>query len=311
MKPLKVSLILLNWNRAGDTIECLRCLQDVTYENLTIILVDNGSTDGSVDKIAKLFPNLLIIKNGINLGFAGGHNVGIMHAIRNGADLICLLNNDTVTDSNFVREMVAIAGEDSSIGILGSKIYYCDRRELIWFGDPIFNPFTGRAKDRSFHRIEMNESIEPHDVPFVSGCSMMVRKEMIEQVGLLDEHFFCYGEEIDWCIRAKRAGFRIILVPKSRVYHKVSMTTGGRNQGITMYYRIRNYLFLIKKHYPLHPRLLNSLREILVIMWHIAALFRLKINKLEGIRFMLLGVKDYHRGVLGQMPESYLKRLLI
>lgn len=311
MEPLKVSLILLNWNRADDTIECLRSLQGVRYENLDVILVDNGSTDGSVDKIAKLFPSLHIIKNGRNLGFAGGCNVGIMDAIRHGADLICLLNNDTVADSDFVREMVAVAGENPSIGVLGSKIYYYDRRELIWFGDPIFNPLTGRAKDRSFHRIERNDSIEPHDVTFVSGCSMMVRREMIDRVGLLDERFFCYGEEIDWCIRAKRAGFRIILVPKSRVYHKVSMTTGGRNQGITMYYRIRNYLFLIKKHYPLHPRLLNALREILIIMWHMAALFRLNINKLEGIRFTLLGVKDYYRGVFGQMPESYQKRVRI
>jgi GT2 family glycosyltransferase len=261
-----VSVIILNWNRSRDTCECLESVFKIRYPNYSVVVVDNGSDDGSAAEIEKAFDRVLVIRNEDNLGYAEGNNVGIRHALESGADYIWLLNNDTVVDRDALIAMVELAERDHGIGILGSKIYYFDQPEILWFAGATIDwkravsAHTGRLeKDTGQYEVEK-------EVDRVTGCSMLIRRKALEKVGLFDEKFFLYAEEVDLCVRAWKKGFRNYYVPKSIVYHKISVSTGENSVPVYAYYNTRNFLYLIRKNVPFPKReyyLLRSISRIL------------------------------------------------
>jgi GT2 family glycosyltransferase len=265
-KAPRVVVVILNWNGARDTVECMESVLKIDYSNFEIVVVDNGSSDGSVDIIRDRFDHILLIENKTNLGYAEGNNVGIRHALSHGAEYVWLLNNDTVVDINALAAMTDLAERNPDIGILGSKIYFYDRPDLLWFAGATIDwkraisAHVGRLeKDTGQYEVEK-------EVDRVTGCSMLIRREVLEDVGLFDEKFFLYAEEVDLCVRARKKGFHNYYVPKSIVFHKISVSTGENSVPIFAYYNTRNFLYLIRKNVPFPKReyyLLRSISRIL------------------------------------------------
>lgn len=299
MQP-KVFIIVLNWNGYRDTIECIESLKKVTYPNYEIILIDNGSTDNSEGTLRKEFPDLELIQTGENLGYAGGNNVGIKYAIERGTDYILLLNNDTVVDPDFLIELVKVAESDKSIGILSSKIYFYDKPDTIWYAGAIFNLKSGKSKHIGYNKKDTVEYDKVQETDRACGCSMMASRRVCETVGLMSPEYFCYGEEVDWSLRIRNAGYRVIFVPGSKVWHKVSASTGGRGKSYYIYYSVRNHLRLLNTYLPFKYKMLNLLRDMLVAGRYLLSLFTMNISKSDGIKNLWLGIIDYYRGRSGR-----------
>jgi len=241
-----VYIIVLNWNRKYDTLECLESLQDVCYPNYKVLVVDNGSTDGSSYIIRKRFPNITLIENEKNLGFAEGNNVAIRHALREGADYILLLNNDTVIDKQLLMELVKIAESDLKIGICGPKIYYYNAPNTIWFAGGLIK------RGIAFHIGDGEDDQGQHDkitfVDYITGCAMMIKRKLVEKVGLLDPDYFCMFEDADLCHRGRKAGFKVVYGPTAKVWHKISLSFGGMLSPLWVYYKVRNNILFMRKN---------------------------------------------------------------
>ncbi|HEX2905692.1 MAG TPA: glycosyltransferase family 2 protein, partial [Phototrophicaceae bacterium] len=246
MKPA-VSIIVLNYNGREDTLACLRSLEHLTYPNTDIIVVDNQSADGTVAAVRQAHPNITIIETGANLGFTGGNNVGIRHALEHNADYIMLLNNDTVVAPDLIDIMIEVMEADPTIGVGGPMLYYYSAPETIWSAGGSIDWQRGTTS-----MIGLNEDdhaqygLSPRPTDFVSGCCLLARRGVWERAGLLDEKFFMYYEETEWCVRASRAGFKIVHIPMAMLWHKISIEQRAASPR-THYYMTRNRLLFLRR----------------------------------------------------------------
>ena len=310
-----VYIVILNWNRLDDTLECIESISTLYYPNFKIIVVDNGSKENSPDIINEKYKDVILIKNKENLGFAEGNNVGIRYALSKDAKYIWLLNNDTVVDQNALTAMIEIGESIPECGIMGSKIYYYDKPELIWFAGATIN----WRKAVSNH-IGQNQNDDPQydflrEMERVTGCSMLIKGEICDRIGLMDEKLFLYTEELDWCVRAKKAGYKILYVPDSKVYHKISLSTGDNTGIIFNYFNTRNFLYVIQKNMSFPKReyyLINAIFHRLIeckaiLKDIIQPNFWLKENKITIHASKLRGVYDF---TIGRMGKGFFKDLL-
>lgn len=295
-------IIVLTWNGWSDTEECLRSLTPAVGRGIRVLLVDNGSEDGTPAKARSQFPDIDVVENAGNLGFPGGNNVGIRKALSEGAEYVILLNNDTVVDKEFARELLSAAERDQRIGLATSKIFFYDRTEEIWFAGGDFSVWTGRSRHAGFGEIDRGQYEEVRDIGRPCACSLLVTRAFLEDVGLLDEGLFLYGEEIDWAMRARGKGYRCVLVPGSRVWHKWAAGTGGGRSGNYLYYSVRNMLHVLNRHAKISFFPLNGLRNLLVVMSFAASVVTMNVAKVNGIRNLWRGVVDYMGGVVGPAP---------
>ncbi len=246
MAPL-VAVVVLNWNGLEDTAECLASVDQVSYPDLLRIVVDNGSTDGSVDELAARFPDWMLLRNPRNLGYAEGNNVGIRHALSNGADYVMLLNNDTRIDREAVTRLVGVAENEPSIGVLGPRIYHWDQPDLIWCDGGTVDPVTVEPRHAGLLQRDADRGSTVVATEYVSGCALMARASVLQQVGMLDEDYFLVFEEVDLCARVRARGFSAVVVPDARVWHKVSVSFGGGESQTYLYYFHRNNLLYVHK----------------------------------------------------------------
>ena len=241
----KVACVILNWNGWQDTIECLHAIENISYRNIQIIVVDNGSTNDSIAKIRSAYPGVLLLESGKNLGFAGGNNVGIREALKQGAEYIWLLNNDTQPEKNALAALVAKALTDPKIGAVASVTYYADVPTAVeaWGGARV-NLWIGYGR---------NSTVPRADTWFdsLNGTSLLVSSRAIEDIGLLDEGFFLYWEDTEFCLRLRKSGWRIAAAENSRVLHKVNASTGGNKLALDRY-QTASGLRLLKLHSPSH-----------------------------------------------------------
>lgn len=284
MSTPKVAIVILNWNGWKDTIECLESIFQINYLNYSVVLVDNHSTDDSLNKIMEysmgkinvesayfkytssnkplnyqiikntaktdLNPDtqLTIIVNGKNDGFAEGNNIGIRYAIEHlGADYVLLLNNDTVVDKYFLDPMIKEGEENEKIGLLGPKLYYYDEPNVIWcVGGKIDWKFA-----RGLHVGINEEDIGQYDInqsfDYLSGAALLIKTDVFHKVGLLNKRYFLYFEETDFELRATQDNYDNIYIPESKVWHKVSKTGGGIKNEFGLYYITRNRWLFMKK----------------------------------------------------------------
>jgi hypothetical protein len=253
----KVSIIILNWNGLKDTIECLESLRKITYPNYDVIVVDNGSEGNDAQVLKERFGDYIhVIRNARNYGFAGGANIGMKYAMDNSRlDYVLLLNNDTVVDPIFLTEMVKVAQTDSLFGIVSAKIYFYDdpnRLQLVWgkinllTGEPVYTP--RRIADR-FQRRKMDrgqyDSLKV--VGLVSGCCFLIKRCVLENIGFLDEGYFFYGEDTDFCFRARKEGYKTVYTPAAKVWHKLGRSS-NKVTALSRYYVGRNRFRFMKKH---------------------------------------------------------------
>jgi len=226
-----VYVVILNWNLPWDTIACVESVQAGAPSGVEIVVVDNGSTDDSLVLFQdRLGDQVTILATAENLGFAGGVNVGIEHAISEGAQSVLLLNNDTIVEPGMIRHLVRAASQSANVGIVGPIIYYYDQPELIWrFGDREYRglPVPIRLSDRAI----VEAAGAPFSADYVTACGMLVRREVFEAIGLFDTRFFFYFEDADFCRRARLAGFGIWCAPRAKMWHKVSLSARKAKPG--------------------------------------------------------------------------------
>lgn len=220
-----VSVIVVNWNGLSLLDDCFESLRFQTHSNYEVIMVDNGSVDGSVEHIKSRFPWVRIIQNPRNLGLSIAYNIGIKESQ---GQLILLANNDIIAEEHFLEELVKTITISKEIGIVGGKIISSENpRELHSF--PVrFIP--SYRKPWSIARLRCNQDrMEIVETDIIGVCAMMVKREVIEKTGLLDESYFVYFNEDDFCLRAKRAGFKLLYNPRAIIWHKGSATMGKVN----------------------------------------------------------------------------------
>lgn len=295
-----VSIVILNWNQREDTLACLASLQEITYGNYDVILVDNGSTDGSQDAIAALFKDVTILAQTSNLGGSGGRNVGILHALKGQTDYILFLDNDTAARPDFLDRLVEVGESDSTIGVLGSTIYYYYDRQRIWNAGACVDRQTGYCYSLRNGELDPGGSRPVGEVDFLATCSLMAKRSVFETVGIFDEEYFFYYEDTDWCVRASNAGYRIVVVPDSVIWHKESRSLGGPSSPGKTYYMTRNQLLFVAKRFPRHR--LPMLTRILLSEARTILLHSI-LPRYHGQRQQrdarVCGVIDYLRGRYG------------
>jgi GT2 family glycosyltransferase len=233
MERAAIAVIIPNWNRPGDTITCLRSLAAGSYAGWHAIVVDNASTDDSVAAIGAAFPAAEILVNEQNVGFAGGVNVGIARARAAGFPYLLLLNNDTQVAPDALGALLTVAESDPRAGILSPLIYYADGAR-IWFAGA-YRRRRLPGISLPWYRRHHSFLPRPFSIDYATGCAMLIRTELVEQVGGLDSGYFMYWEDLDLCERARRAGWRLLLVPSATVNHRVSAST-GENAPAKWYY---------------------------------------------------------------------------
>lgn len=255
----KVAIILVNWNGYLDTFNCLKSLEKINYdiENITSYLVDNNSTDDSFYRLKQEYQkntfkiNVEFIGSGENLGFAGGNNLGIKKAYKDGFKYFWLLNNDTEVEPNALKSLMVVLQSSESIGIVGSKIYYFSKPNTIWFAGGEINMLTGETKHVGYNEVDNGQFSRQIESGYITGCSLGFKAQLLEQIGYMSEDYFLYYEETDWNIRAKNAGWKIIFCPESIVYHKVSSSSGGISNiaPYVEYYKIRNRYVMAQRNF--------------------------------------------------------------
>ncbi|MDP3963264.1 MAG: glycosyltransferase family 2 protein [bacterium] len=274
----KIGIVIVNYHGWRDTLECLESLKRVADPSFSIYVVDNGSRDESMQQLSNIqyqISNIKLLANDSNLGFAGGNNIGIKNAIEDGVDYILLLNNDTIVPADFLTKLLEAAESDARIGIVGPKIYfwgsdkvtegisdsvngknnsenniYLNRSvtQQIWFGGGKLNWLRTRGSHVDYEKIEDYVDIpdtryQIRDTDYITGCCLLIKREVIQEVGLMPEDYFLYYEDVDWCLKARQRGWRVVYVPAAHIWHKVSRSTGAGSASY-VYYHVRNGMAL-------------------------------------------------------------------
>jgi len=237
-----VWILLVNWNGKADTLACLASLRKVGYQPRHILVIDNASTDGSVEAIRGQFPEVELLANPRNERFARANNQGLQMALRAGADLALLLNNDTEVAPDFLDHLVQALNSRDDAGMAAPKIYYHHDPDRIWFAGGKINLWTGRVWHRGLRQLDSPKKFnQPEAVDYLTGCAILAKRECIEKTGMLDESYFMYAEDTDWCWRARQAEFVCLYQPAAKVWHKVGASAGGP---FKVYHKVRgNFLF--------------------------------------------------------------------
>lgn len=296
-QPYIISVIL-NTNRRQDTLECLASLEQNRYNNHHEIVLDNSSTDGSVEAIRARFPAVQIIQLAENRGYAGNNNTGIEAALAQGADWVFVLNEDTLLAPDCLARLAEAGESDPQIGIVGPMVYHHDEPDVIQSAGGKLGRYwesVHLAKDEP----DQGQFDQPHLVDWISGCGIMVRRTVIEQVGAIDERYFYYWEETEWCLRAGRAGWKIVQVPQARLWHKGVQREYHPKPTVT-YYATRNQLLTLAKHHAPVGAWVSVWTQLLrtLTSWSVKPQWR---SKREHRDAMWRGMLDFVRHRWGQM----------
>jgi GT2 family glycosyltransferase len=287
---VKLVTVVLNWNGGDDTLAALASLDGVET-----VCVDNGSDDGSPDAIADRFPDLELIRTGINLGFSGGNNVGIRRALARGADWVLLLNNDAVADPGLPAALAAAAAARPDAGVLACKVFFADPPDVLMYAGGRVNLRLGYwGRQDGFGERDEGRFDTLRDVDRATGAAMAVSRAAIERAGLLDESLFAYAEDTEWCLRIREAGFGVVFVPDAKVWHVGSASTGGLRSATSLYYDTRNMIAVAERHDP-RRGVATALRRGVVLGAHLAS-----ARDAAGVRAAVKGWRDARRGRLGR-----------
>ena len=293
-----MTAIVLSWNGCERTLACLRSLARVTYRTFSVLVVDNGSSDGSADAVAAEHPAVGLVRLPENRGFAGGMNAGIRVALEEGADAVVLLNNDMEVEPGFVEPLVSALAADPAAGAACAQILFAGEPRRIWYAGADFDPRRGHhGRLTGYGLPPLPPETPPYETARACGGALMWTKATIERVGLFDEELFAYSEDTDWSLRAQREGLHVLVVPGSVVSHAVSASSGGESSPATLYYNVRNSLVVAERWATL-GRLGTWARRGETVAAHAVQALRAP-RRAEGLRAVLAGWRDFRRGRLG------------
>lgn len=249
MRMPSVAIVLVNWNNLQDTLDCLESLAGMEYREYGVILVDNGSTDGSLE-VFRARADVDFIENGENLGIARANNVGIARAKERGFDCIMLLNNDTVVAPDMLTHLVDVLESDPRVGVVGPKMLYHSEPDVIWYAGGILKPWRGDAAHVGYEEKDQGQHDEQGETDYITSCCMLARTALYDELGGIDPYYFIYFDETDFCVRAARAGYRVVYVPRARLWHKVSRSMGGVGSARYWHHYMRSRAYFLGKFYP-------------------------------------------------------------
>lgn len=284
----KVVIILVNYNGYKDTVECVQSLSNIDYDNYDIVIVENGSADKEqIKSDYNLNQCAHILYSDKNLGFSGGNNLGIEMAKTFNADYVLLLNNDTTVEKDFLSKLVELAQKEDSAITTGDIAFYSSPEKL-WYSNGSYNFSTGKTKMVNDYQTE-----EGHNVSFSTGCLMLIKMSYIEIYGGLDDSYFLYSEDTDYCCKVIQNGQKIFWTPKSKIYHKIS-ASASENSKFQQYYLIRNNLYIVKKYgknkiFAYIYRFAHSIQQVIVGNYKLKPLFD--------------AYKDFFKNVNGRSPK--------
>ena len=292
MSAARVVSVILNTNRRDDTLACLQSLAHSSYTPHTSVVVNGAGTDGSFDAIQHAYPQTHILPLTNNRGYAGGNNVGLAWALDQGADWVLVLNEDTILAEDCVARLVAVGESDPRIGIVGPMVYHFDEPTVIQTAGGMLGG-AWSALLIGNNQTDTGQFREPRPVEWISGCAMLIRRGLLEQVGQFDERFFIYWEEIDLCLRARQAGWRLVHVPQAKLWHK-GITRAYRPKPAVTYYTTRNHFLLLQKnHAPLGVWLLVTTRTVRTLFsWSLRPKWRAMRPHRDA---MVMGLLDFAR----------------
>lgn len=300
MSAPKVTVLILNRDRRQDTLACLQSLLPNPYPALEVVVLDNASSDGSAAAVRAAYPTAVtVIETGGNFGYAGGNNVGLRYALERGADYVLLLNEDTIVDGPFIQRLVEVAEARPEVGFLGPLVYHHNEPAVIQSAGGVIT-----AGWQIFHRgqnePDHGQYREPYQADWVTGCAILMRSAVVRRIGMLDPAFFIYSEEVDWCVRARRAGFTGLVVPASRIWHKGVRRDYAPSPRVT-YLSVRNHLRLLVKHHAARTvvagTMLQNLRTL--ASWSVRPRWR---EKRAHRNAMARAMFDFCRGSFGPPP---------
>ena len=302
-----VSIILLNYNSYQDTIECVESLQRITYENYNVIIVDNNSPDNSMTRIWDYMKKrklnviyyaspekamndggncaqFILIQTGCNGGYGYGNNIGIKYALSKAVDYVLLLNNDTIVTPCFLQPLLQTYEEGQNVGLVSGKIYYYDAPNTIWFNGGEFYPLTSRVKHLYFNEKDIGQK-PPEENTFITGCMWLISAKILEDVGYINEDYFMYVEDLEYCQRVLERGYSLKVNDKSIVFHKAAGSSGGHWSEFSIYWMSRNsYKFI-----QLNAHGIRKLTSLFVL------LFFKPLKWLKKGRFKL--IKEHFKGI--------------
>ena len=305
---MKVSIVILNWNRKNDTLDCLRSVKLLSAENcdLSIIVIDNASSDNSQELIKKELFRIKrensweceLIENEENFGFAAGNNVGIRHALNHGVDFVLILNNDTVLDKDLINEMLLTSSEHPKAGLISPKVYFApgfefqkdryrnaDRGKVIWYAGGKIDWQNVYGSNRGVDEVDIGQFEKIEITEFATGTCMLIRKKVLDEIGTFDDKFFLYYEDADFSQRAKRKGWQVLYSPKGHLWHKVAQSSGIGSE-LNDYFTTRNRLFFGMKYATIRTK---------------AALIKESFKLLQkGRNWQKIGVRDYYLHKFGR-----------
>lgn len=246
-KP-KVFVITLNWNGKNWLGDCLSSILAMDYPNFEVVVVDNGSTDGSVEFVRQNFPTIYVIETGSNLGYARGFNVGLEYAAKNGAEYFLIMNNDIVIDQGALSALVETAQSSERAGFITGKVYFYEQPEILQTIGKKEDPIVWSGHHIGWMEKDTGQYESVEERAFIDDVMTLVNKHLYDEVGGYDPQFFLQSEEFDWQVRAKRRGWKFYYTPKAKLWHRVSMSMGGFGNPIGRYFDIRSQMVVIARH---------------------------------------------------------------
>lgn len=298
----KISVILVNYNGAKYNKECIDSLIATNYKNLDIIVVDNASTDNSISLLREIYEDkieLVLCKD--NNGFSVANNIGMDIAIKNNSDYIMLLNNDTIVEENLFEELIKCSDRNNN-SIICPKINYYDKKNYIWSAGGYINWNKGNAEHFGINKIDKKEFNKEKNIEFGTGCCMFIPRRILMDIGEMDKSYFLYFEDADYCMKAINKGYKIIYLPTTTVYHKVSSSTGGDETPLFIYYITRNRLIFNKKFNKNSPLIYLTYfyftRAIRILKWVVE-------KRYDLIQATIHAINDFYKGKYGKRDEIY------
>lgn len=297
MDQPSISVVILNWNGAADTLCCLDSLRALTYPHFGVVVVDNGSTDESLPQLrsyAASYP-LMLVETARNLGYAGGNNVGIRNALKLGADFVLVLNNDTTVAPDLLEQLLAAAKRNPDAGVFSARILYFAEPERVWFDGARWNETFLRMEWPGQGELDTSLAVRDHETDYACGAALFFRTEVVRRIGLLDEAFFLVWEEVDWCYRARKTGFRIVVVPPAKVWHKIGVSFGTESSPLRTYFSVRNELLWLNRHAPINQRVRAWVRN----CRRLVPRFSISAGPAPRSKRLLWALQDYARACIG------------
>ncbi|WP_235114897.1 glycosyltransferase family 2 protein [Cyclobacterium qasimii] len=245
-----VAIVILNWNGWAYTQACIESLLVSGVSESDIVLVDNGSTDGSLLNVKNRFQDIHLIKNKVNEGFTGGNNIGMQYALNRGYEYIMLLNNDTKVTTGFLELLIAEMRTSDKLAAIQPLIYYMEPETQIWNAGGKYHAWLGYSQTN--YKVK---SEKPYLTEWISGCAILVRSAVLEKVGLLDNKYFAYFEDVDWSLRMRKRGFELKVHPKSIIYHEAGASSKSEIKGSegfldpkVHFLNVKNQIFQLRKY---------------------------------------------------------------